>query len=256
MNTIGKIIAALTISAFVATPAWSAEKRPSFVNYDFYPFGHQKDGNVSGLFADLMGEIEKLSGIEVSKILEPIPRALQSMSRGKFDLILSGTSSPALKDTISLGILSCHRTNLVTHKKANITSLNDLKGKHIGFIASGFLFKKFGDKHGVVSMETGTSESMFLMLVRNRVGGIYISDIVFDSYRAEGLPFTRVPKDWREQIGPIIEAEVLPVQLRMHKQSEFLHLAPDLSKAITQGKINSAFEKVYQKYGSTTGGHC
>jgi ABC-type amino acid transport substrate-binding protein len=256
MKVLGNLIAPLAIIALFTSPAWSSEDMPSFVAYDFYPFGHKKNGQISGLFTDLMAEIEKLSGVNVAKAIEPIPRAIQSIARGEIDLILSGVISPAFENTLSLGVVGCHRTNVVTNKKADISSLDDLKNKDMGFVASGFFYKKFGDKYGLNPIQTSSSESMFLMLVHYRVDGIFITDVVFDSYRTEGIPFSSIPPDWRQQIGTIVVAEVIPVHLRMPKNSKFQFLAPKLSKAIMAGNKNGAFERVYRKYGSSTGGRC
>jgi len=45
------------------------------------------------------------------------------------------------------------------------------------------------------------------MLVRYRVDGIFVSDVVFNSYRTESAPFSSIPADWCQHIGNIAQAE-------------------------------------------------
>ena len=256
MRAIRKLVLTTLVCTAVAGPAWSASKTPQFVTYDFYPFGQKKAGKIAGLFPELMTEIEKLSGIKVTTSIEPIPRAIKSLASGNKDLIISGATSPVFRKTISLGVIGCNTTIIVTNNKTNISSIRDLSGKSIGFVAGGFLYKKFGNKFGIIPVQTGTSESMFRMLVRYRVDGIFISDIVFNSYRTEGAPFSNLPADWRQRLGNIVQAEKILVHLRMPKTSKFQDLIPKLSKAIEFGKAKGVFERVYRKYGSSTGGQC
>ncbi len=256
MKTARSLILTLFIATFVAGPAWGASKIPQFVTYDFYPFGQKQGEIITGLFTEIMAEIEKISGIKVATSIEPIPRAIKSIVSGSKDLIISGATSPAFRKTISLGVVGCNRTIIVTNDKVDISSLNELQNKNIGFVASGFLYKKFGKKFGIVPVQTSTSASMFRMLVRYRVDGIFISDMVFNSYRTEGAPFSSIPADWRQRIGNIVQAEKILVHLRMPKNSKFLDLIPKFSEAIKTGKENGNFERVYRKYGSSTGGQC
>ena len=105
-------------------------------------------------------------------------------------------------------------------------------------------------------MQTSTSESTFRMLVRYRVDGIFVSDVVFNSYRTEGAPFSSIPADWHQRIGNIVQAEKIFVHLCMPKSSKFQNLIPQLSEAIKFGNANGVFERIYRKYGSSTGGRC
>jgi len=256
MSLLRNLVLTLFIATFVAGPAWGAAKVPLFVTFDFYPFGQKQAGKIIGLFPELMAEIEKLSGFKVAKSIDPIPRAIKSLLSGQKDLMITGATSPAFRKTISLGVIGCSRTNIVTNNKSHISSLSELSGKNIGFVSGGFLFKKFGSKFGIVPVQTSTSESMFRMLVRYRVDGIFISDIVFDSYRTEGAPFSRIPTDWLQRIGSIVQAEKIFIHLRMTKTSTFQELVPKLREAIKVGHAKGVFDRIYRKYGSSTGGRC
>jgi ABC-type amino acid transport substrate-binding protein len=218
----------LVIGLFMAQPA-NAQNKPKFVTFDFYPFAQFRADKIIGLFPELMKVIETLSNVSVTITLDPIPRAIRSIATGHNDLIITAASSPAFKQTISLGSLGCSRTIVVTNDKSKITRQADLKDKNIGFVTSGYLFKKYGAKFGIVPVQTASSESMFRMLVRYRVDGIFISDLVFDSYRTEGAPFSQIPSNWHQRIGRAVEAGKSSVQLLMPKSSKFNHLGPKLS---------------------------
>ncbi|MDP7601771.1 MAG: transporter substrate-binding domain-containing protein, partial [Rhodospirillales bacterium] len=211
---------------------------------------------IIGLFPELMAEIEKLSGIKITTSIEPILRAIKSLTSGTKDLIISGVTSPAFRKTISLGVIGCNRTIIVTNNKVAVLRLTEFSGKTIGFVAGGFLYKKFGNKFGIVPVQTSTSVSMFRMLVRYRVDGIFVSDVVFNSYRTEGAPFSSIPADWCQRIGNIAQAEKIFFHLRMPKSSKFQNLIPQLSEAIKFGDANGVFRRIYLKYGSSTSGQC
>ncbi len=104
--------------------------------------------------------------------------------------------------------------------------------------------------------KAGSSESMFRMLIRHRVDGIFISDIVFSSYRTEGIPFSQIPPDWFNRIGKTVEAEKNAIHLRMPKSSKYRKLEQKLGEAIKIGNANGKFEYIFRKYGSATGGRC
>ncbi len=248
--------ASALICGFAALETARADDVPSFVTYDFYPFGRAREGKLTGLFPDLMSEVERLADVTVEKHIEPISRALKSISQGENDLIISGALSPAFKETISLGILGCNRTIVVANRDTRLSKLEDLKDRRIGFVVGGFLLRKYGNKFGIQPIQTRSSESMFGMLTRRRLDGIFISDIVFASYGIEGAPFKSLPEDWRSRIGSVLEVDKIKVHFRMLKSSKFRHLEPTLRAAIKTGSANGAFERVYQKYGAAKGGRC
>jgi hypothetical protein len=97
---------------------------------------------------------------------------------------------------------------------------------------------------------------MFRMLVRYRVDGIFVSDVVFNSYRTEGAPFSSIPADWCQRIGNIVQAKKIFFHLRMPKSSKFQNLIPQLSEAIKFGDANGVFERICREYGSSTSGQC
>jgi ABC-type amino acid transport substrate-binding protein len=245
----------LAIGILIAQPAY-AQNKPKFVTFDFYPFAQFRADKIIGLFPELMNAIETLSGVSVTTTLDPIPRAIRSIATSQNDLIITAASSPAFKQTISLGSMGCSRTIVVTNDKSQITRQADLKGKNIGFVTSGYLFKKYGDKFGIVPVQTSSSESMFRMLVRYRVDGIFISDLVFGSYRTEGAPFSQIPSNWHQRIGTAVETDKSLVRLIMPKASKFNYLGPKISEAIKLGNANGQFERIFRKYGSDTGGRC
>ncbi len=255
-NPIVKTFTVLTVLLLFSSASGANDAQLTFVIYDFYPFGKMENGKIIGLFPDLIAEVEKISGIKVVLAIEPIPRALKSIAHGEHDFILSGATSPAFKNTRSLGTVGCNRAIVVTAKKAKLSTLVDLHGRRIGFISNGFLLRKFGNKFGLVAVQTSSGESLFRMLIRNRIDGIFISDIVFDSYRKEGAPFVNFPKDWIQQIGPNIEAEKLVIHLRMINKSKHDNAATKIVNAIKIGNKIGAFEAVYRKYGSINGGRC
>lgn len=200
--------------------------------------------------------LEKRSGITVRRYVASIPRAIRGISDGDYDLIISGAKTNAFKETTSLAVLGCSRLEVVTRQDADINTLSDLKDRKIGFVTGGFLLKKFGHKFGMRPVLANTSASMIRMLLASRVEGIFISDLIFDTYWLTEIPFSNISPRWRLQIGNVLEAEVVSVHLRIVNRSKFVNLSSRLTKAAKQAVEDGAVEKVYRKYGIRSGGKC
>lgn len=252
---------ALKLSVFILflfAPATSFgdEHQPKYGALDFYPFGYREEGRIKGVLVDIMTRIEVVSGVRTTKVLEPIPRIHASIVRGDIDLVISAATLPGFRKMTSLGVVGCSRIIVASNKMAGISQIGDLESKKIGFVAHGFLYRKFNKNFGIIPVLTSTSESLFKMLVGHRVDGIFISDIVLNAHTLMGLPYSNVPLDWRKTLGSNVTIETLPTHLRMSKMSRFRHLEQKLREAVNTGNANGAFKKVYRSYGNTAGGRC
>lgn len=230
---------------------------PKFIGFDFYPLGQlDKNNNFDGLFFDLMTFFENKSSIKVTKYIDSIPRAMRAINEGEYDLIISSAQSKALRKTKSLGVLGCSHLGVVALKSADIKSLADLKDRKIGFVTGGFLLNKFGEKFGLFPVTANHSKSMFRMLLAQRVEGIFVSNLIFDSYLQTELPPAISSSQLRRLTGDILVAEVSPIHLRMVKNSKFLNLSKRLEDTIVQALESGEIEKIFRKYGIRNGGIC
>jgi ABC-type amino acid transport substrate-binding protein len=155
-----------------------------------------------------------------------------------------------------LGVFGCHRTVLLTRKGSEIRTLEEVRGKPIGYVTNALLFKKFGGLHGEIIVQVSNGNSLFLMLVHDRLDGFFVSDIVLDAYIKDGIPIAGLPANWREKLGPTLSLQSAEVHLRMNKESLDVAIAGKLKNAITALKSRGRFEQIYLRYGSQTHGYC
>ena len=175
---------------------------------------------------------------------------------GQSDLIISGSDSKVMTSAASLGIVSCHTVIVQTRKNSGINSLQDLQGKAIGYVTSGIFQKKYAGKFSEQVEQVASSQSLFNMLVRGRIDGFLITDMVLAAYIKYGIPIADLSIDWRNSLGKVVEIEQLETHLRISNKSQSKHLVPTLKNAISVGYKEGKFAQIHKNYGLISGGRC
>jgi len=223
----------------------------------FYPFGRASQENgFEGIYADIIQEIQKLSDVRMKTIALPIPRLRKYLSEGKIDLTIAGASSNIIEGAVSLGVVGCSRIIVQTSKTSGIHDLSDLKGKSIGFVANGFLYKQYGTKFALKPVQVTSNKSMFGMLALGRLDGIFVSDVVIDSSIRDGFASPHIVSNWRDKLGVRIEVKKFPSHLQISKKFNNTDIARRLTDAVVRGHETGAFENIYSRYGVQTKGKC
>jgi ABC-type amino acid transport substrate-binding protein len=228
-----------------------------FALMEFYPFGRTTEsGKIDGIYWDIIQDIQKLSGVKMNTLMMPIPRLRRSISGGISDLAIAGASSSLINGASSLGVVGCSRIIIQTSKTAGIQDLEGLANKPIAFVTNGFLHKAYGNKFGLNAIQTSSGQSMFAMLDRGRVDGIFISDVVADSFILTGLSNSNISSNWRESLGPRVLVKTIPSHLQISNKFANATIRQSLKNAIILGNKTGVFEKTYPKYGVQTKGKC
>lgn len=224
---------------------------------EFYPFGRaSRENGFEGIYSDIIQEIQKLSDVRMETIALPIPRLRDYLSEGKIDLTIAGASSSTIEGAVSLGVIGCSRIIVQTSNMSGIHDLSDLKGKFIGFLANGFLYKEYGTKFGLTPVQVTSNKSMFAMLALGRLDGIFISDVVIDSNMQDGFDSPHISSNWRDKIGARIELKKVPSHLQISRQFNNADINRRLADAVIRGHEIGTFEKIYATYGVRTKGKC
>jgi ABC-type amino acid transport substrate-binding protein len=253
------ILAVFVISSTLVlqSAASHAETPLKFSLMGFFPFGGMtSEQKFEGIYWDIMQEIGRLSGVEFVTTMLPITRLRNSINEGSADVTISGASSSLNAGAVSLGIVGCSSIIVQTTKGANIKTLDDLKGREIAFARNGFLLKMYGKKFELRSVESNSSQSMFAMLERGRVEGIFISDVVIDSYILKNPQTSVLSKDWQQRLGPRVLVRKIPSHVQISALFPDAAVKQRLLDAVVEGQNTGAFEQIYARYGIQTRGKC
>jgi hypothetical protein len=76
-----------------------------------------------------------------------------------------------------------------------------LHGKSIGFSPGGFLYRLFGKKYGMKSIQISHSDSFFRMMERGRLSGFFTSYLFVDNFFKEDLVNGKINANWLQRLG-------------------------------------------------------
>ena len=230
---------------------------PILAIIDFFPFGYAiEDGPPQGLVFDLEKEIEQLAQLEIDARLMSVPRALRSASIGQNDLLFSYRDDVMVPNVIWLGNLGCLVPLAVHRKDSGIRTLDDLAGKKVGFVGLGYFDTRRRLDWAIEPKRLNNNFIMLKMLVRGRVDVIVVNNAVLNAFLNQPRVLPDLPPDWTEQLAQPLVLDMFETHLSMSRDSRFTHLVPVLRQAITRGREEGRFSRIFKKWGSHYGGHC
>lgn len=239
------------------TAALAKTPKPVFALMDLYPFARLSPaGDFEGIYWHSLDYIQRRSGIDFSAVLLPVPRMLKAMAEGSADMAITGAVSDLLKETTSLGVIGCSRIIVQLSKTSKVRSVDDLAGKDIGFVTNGFLYKLYGDKFGLRPVQVRNSRSLMSMLALGRVEGVFVSDLVIDSFLKDGIEGVPIADDWRRSMGRRLEVRKVLVHLRIAAKFKGSDLEKRLRAAVAEGLSSGAFARIYENHGARSKGRC
>lgn len=227
--------------------------------FEFYPWAVERDGVFdSGITVDIMKELARLSGRRIEPVFLPLARAFREVEEGRVDLILAYKLDSMVPGvTFLTPILGCATANIVTHQDAGIHELGDLPGKRVGFVNGGFFHDRYGGQLGVDELALSDNRQMMLMLLRRRIDGFVVNNVIFDAFMKIGAPFeSDLPTDWRSQIGSVLEMGTLPIAIGVSNRSRDATAATAIEQALRAGQEDGSFDRVFRKWGSKSGWAC
>lgn len=227
--------------------------------FEFYPWAVERDGVFeTGITVDVMQELARLSGREIEPVFLPLARAFREVEEGRVDLILAYKLDSMVPGvTFLTPVLGCATAIIVTHRDAGIAGFDDLPGKRIGFVNGGYFHDRYRGRLDVAEMALSDNRQMMLMLLRRRIDGFVVNNVIFDAFMEVGAPFeSDLPADWRARIGTVLEMEPLPITIGVSHRSRDTTAATAIEHALRIGQEDGSFARVFRKWGSKSGWAC
>ena len=232
-------------------------EEPILAVIDFFPFGYSLEDNIPrGMVFDIAKELEHVSSLKIDARLMSVARALRSASIGQNDLLFSYKDDQMVPNVTWLGNLGCLTPLVVPHKDSGIEKLEDLAGKRVGFVSLGYFDVKMKSRWPLKPVFLNDNFIMLKMLLRGRLDAIILNDGVLNAYLANQAVLDELPKFWPKQLGQPLALTTYETHLSMSKDSTFQRLIPQFKQAIIDARHQGRFKTIFQKYGSTLGGHC
>ena len=255
------IYAAILLCSVVVNA--SERKDPILAVIDFYPFGYwsKDEGSeikkAKGMAFDIADIIEKYSGITIDARLMSTPRAIRSASVGQNDLLFSYKDDLMVPNVTWLGNVGCLVPLIVPRIGSEINVLADLnKNKKIGYVRLGYFDVAQKDHWHINPVPLNDNFLMVKMLVRKRIDAIVINNAVLNAFLAHPDIIEDLPNQWPLDLSRPIPLKQFETHISISNDSPFLHLAPQLKKAIIAARADHQFSQIFKKYGSARGGHC
>lgn len=221
---------------------------------DFFPLGDSKtNAQYPGIFYEALEKIVVNAGHEANMQVLPIPRLNNGADVGSVDVKM-GLKTNGVNNAVQLG---CHSTIVVQKDGVNITHVDQLNGKRIGFVNNGIFQRLYSKKFGTVNEFVNNDESLFRMTINGRIDGFFISHIVLDSYKRFGIPHARLDMNWQDEMGEPLLISTSPVYFQVSSKSQLSfntvnELIASAQQLVDQGDI----AQIYKQYGIDNGGAC
>lgn len=247
-----KKISLLLSSAFLSISVMAAPIKVAVA--DFFPLGDSNPNNVGkGIFYDIVKRLEDESGVPFDIEILPISRLNILFKEGEVEMSVGfKKQNGELLDTFG-----CHENILVTQNSSQLTNTSDLKAQKIGFVNKGIYQKLYATKFETDNVYVNSDESLFSMLVRDRIDGFFVSNVVFESFLQYGELSTSVEKKWRDQLKAAIIISESAVGLHISKNIELSEKTKnELIAALNRMREGGDISAIYRKYGVMTEGRC
>ena len=218
---------------------------------DFFPFGYaDTNGKPTGMFVDMLKVIQQKVGIPLQPILLPVPRAIRAVSSGELDMLISYKDPIMVPNVKFVGNIGCLSSLLVPSHNINMSRLEDLNNKTVGFITGGYFHKRFSENYGIIPMQVPSNESMMRMLIRGRVDVIVINSAVLNAYLNDKIKWVKLAEGWKQKIGHPVKLESMETHLSISMKSPYQSMSKIFTQAINEAYLQGKFNSIYTKYGA------
>ncbi len=158
-----RLLAALAVSAVAALAANTAAKADPLaeikkkgtiivgVKTDYPPWGmRDSSGNIVGMEADMAADVAKRLGVKLELVSVVSSNRMQFLQQGKIDLMIATMSdTPERRKVVGIidPVYYASGVAIMAHKKANIKSAADLKGKPVCALQGAFYNNELQSKY-------------------------------------------------------------------------------------------------------------
>jgi ABC-type amino acid transport substrate-binding protein len=241
---------------FASVPARASDTL-SLGIVSLFPLGQiRDDGTATGLYPDIANLISHTSGIPITPTVLPFTRIYRSVVSGDIDLFLSFKRKSLEKDLVFLGSVGCTSMLAATRKGYEVTTIEALSGREVGFVQGSSLGKIYAEKYGVIPVYVPSNVSLVELLLRHRVNHFIINATVYNSYHQGLATDIGLPENWQESMSEPLVADVFDIQISISRKSANQNRVGDIQEAVLKARQEGGFQALFRKWGSADGGDC
>jgi polar amino acid transport system substrate-binding protein len=225
---------------FFSNPAISEKLK--FITIEIFPWAYHEEGNVVGVFSDIVDEIELASGHKIVKTLMPFgfSRINKELEYGRKDCAIAIVG----KDYEDISILGeklfDHSMGVFLHSDLKLESYEDLLGLTLSVNMSLLSEEEFYIDDRIKKEFDPTYAVGIKKIARHRVDGMVGAITTIQSLaKSMGL---------NSSLGEPMILVQEPVSLQCSKKSKNIRYIDDINKAIKIIKENGVLDAVLKKY--------
>ncbi|MYM23339.1 transporter substrate-binding domain-containing protein [Duganella sp. FT135W] len=191
-------------------------------------FGMEGQGAPSGIFVDVMSELSRASGVQITNAMVPKVRGQALLKAGEADLMIGFDSAELQACARHVALVASFDVGIVARSGIRLRALSDLHGKTVGQLRSADYFAPFEQDSASLKYNTNTMTQMVKMLALGRVDAVIgVRESLYYAFQGEGIA--------PERIG-----DFLPLTSR----EAWLHYANSSYDAATADKLAGAMRRM------------
>jgi len=209
----------------------------NFSTSNIKPWGYiNAEGHKDGLLVKLALALENETGISINNHLHPYPRVIHEIKNGTTDFAVMFNSPQAREIGISVGWVVDTKILLIGLKNsAAVSSLKDVKGKHIGYLRGSKYGAVFDNNNSFTKVPLDSMQQGIKMLLKKRIHGVVGAERTF-YYRLNQLGILA------KEVQPLLTISQASGDLYFSKASKNKHLIEPFKAALKKlqlkGRLN------------------
>jgi len=240
-----------------ASSGQEEQETPSFSLLNSFPLYYvNKDGAPSGFTHDLATLIFSKTDIAYTSVPLPPDRLVRQLGAGLQDFTILYRLPEVFPEMEFFATLGCQHIVMVPLIGSGITKLADVSGKRVAYMKDGRFDRLYSTKIDMIGMPVGQVKNIFAMAAVGNVDAVVFNEIAFNSSKRFSKLDSGVLPGTGEEFGEPIHLLEIELGIAISRKSRFQHLVPALKDFVESGRMAGAFEPIFRKYGSVSGGKC
>lgn len=226
---------------FFFRPAESSAESFNFITMEVAPWAYRdlKNGSYSGIFPDLVREIERRTGYKIAITLTPYARIDRELDSLRQDCTMLVRSDYRDKITQLGELIFNHPMGVIPQRGLRLESYEDLTGVRISVLRALSMTEQFNNDHSL-KKEMDTSYEIGLRKMNHGRLDAIAGAIPTIQYLAKANGMT-------DLLGKPLELSVEPIYLQCSKESKAINHLPYLNETIQRIKADNTLERVLEE---------
>lgn len=204
-------------------------------------FGMERQGRPSGIFVDVMGELSRVSGIEIASTLAPKVRGQVMLEAGRADLMMGFDNDDLLAHARHVAPVASFDVGILARAGVRLRSLSDLRGRTVGQLRSADYSKAYAQDGAILKYSTNSMSQMMKMLALGRVDAVIgVRESLYHALESEGIGLDR--------IGDFLPLDSRQAWLHYSNATYSAATADKLAAAMRQMRADGIIAAIIQRY--------